>query len=310
MSHVTVCDVGPRDGLQNGPAPLPVHVRAELVERLAAAGLPRVETVSFVNPERVPTMARAEDVVARLRRDSSTRCSGLVLNQRGFERLLGTDLDDVRFTFAISEAFNQRNANVSSAAGLGAAREVIGQARSAGMRTGVVLATAFGCPFEGEVDPGAVLDAAAQLADAGVEEIVFADTIGVAVPRQVRALVCAARRLGPEIGVHMHNTRNTGYVTSFAAIEAGAHVVDASVGGLGGCPFAPQATGNIATEDLVYALEREGVSTGVDLDRLMETASWIEGVVGRPVDGQLIRAGRFPSPRADKQGAHRLSSMS
>jgi hydroxymethylglutaryl-CoA lyase/(R)-citramalyl-CoA lyase len=167
-------------------------------------------------------------------------------------------------------------------------------ARARGIRTGVVLATAFGCPFEGEVDPGVVVDAAAELAEAGVDELIFADTIGVAVPRQVRQIVPRALALGPTLGVHMHNTRNTGYLTTFAAIEAGAGIVDAALGGLGGCPFAPNATGNVATEDLVYALEREGIRTGVDLDRLLETVAWLEPQLAGPLDGQLHRAGRFP----------------
>jgi hydroxymethylglutaryl-CoA lyase/(R)-citramalyl-CoA lyase len=298
MSRLAICEVGPRDGLQNAAGTLPIATRAELIDRLAACGLPRIEAVSFVHPGRVPAMAGAEEVLGAVHRDADTRLAGLVLNERGYERFVDTDLDEVRFTFAVSETFNRRNSNTSTTAGLIAARNVIHAARAAGVRAVVVLATAFGCPFEGEVDAGVVIEFAADLALAGVDEIIFADTIGVAAPRQVRALVTPALGMGPAIGVHMHNTRNTGYVTTFAAVEAGVDVIDASIGGLGGCPFAPAASGNIATEDIVYALEREGVETGVDLDRLLQTAEWLSGVVDASLEGQLRRAGRFPPPAA------------
>ncbi|MCW2997274.1 MAG: pyruvate carboxyltransferase [Solirubrobacterales bacterium] len=298
MNRLAICEVGPRDGLQNAAGTLPIATRAELIDRLAACGLPRIEAVSFVHPGRVPAMAGAEEVLGAVHRDADTRLAGLVLNERGYERFVDTDLDEVRFTFAVSETFNRRNSNTSTTAGLIAARNVIHAARAAGVRAVVVLATAFGCPFEGEVDAGVVIEFAADLALAGVDEIIFADTIGVAAPRQVRALVTPALGMGPAIGVHMHNTRNTGYVTTFAAVEAGVDVIDASIGGLGGCPFAPAASGNIATEDIVYALEREGVETGVDLDRLLQTAEWLSGVVDASLEGQLRRAGRFPPPAA------------
>jgi isopropylmalate/homocitrate/citramalate synthase len=298
MNRLAICEVGPRDGLQNAAGTLPIATRAELIDRLAACGLPRIEAVSFVHPGRVPAMAGAEEVLGAVHRDADTRLAGLVLNERGYERFVDTDLDEVRFTFAVSETFNRRNSNTSTTAGLIAARNVIHAARAAGVRAVVVLATAFGCPFEGEVDAGVVIEFAADLALAGVDEIIFADTIGVAVPRQVRALVTPALGMGPAIGVHMHNTRSTGYVTTFAAVEAGVDVIDASIGGLGGCPFAPAASGNIATEDIVYALEREGVETGVDLDRLLQTAEWLSGVVDASLEGQLRRAGRFPPPAA------------
>ena len=294
MSDVTICDVGPRDGLQNLSQVLEPSVRAELVDRLAAAGVPMIEAVSFVHPERVPTMAGAEAVLEIASPSPGTRCTALVLNRRGFDRLAATGLREARFTFAVSDTFNRRNSNASLASGLSTAREVVVAARSLGIRIAIVLATAFGCPFEGEVDPGLVIDIAADLARAGADELVFADTIGVAVPRQVRSLVTPALALGPTVGVHMHNTRSTGYLTTFAAIEAGVAVADAAVGGLGGCPFAPDATGNIATEDLVYLLEREGVDTGIDLDGLIDVASWLERRLGAPLDGQVHRSGGFP----------------
>jgi hydroxymethylglutaryl-CoA lyase/(R)-citramalyl-CoA lyase len=301
VTRPAICDVGPRDGLQNIARVLPVGVRAALVDRLARSGVPRIEAVSFVHPGRVPSMRGAEDVLRSIEPGCPSQIAGLVLNRRGFDRLAGTDAQEVRFALAVSDTFNQRNSNASTTASLVVAREVIGAAHERGVRAVVMLATAFGCPFEGEVDPGLVLHIGGDLARAGVDEIVFADTIGVAVPRQVRALVTPALALGPAIGVHMHNSRNTGYVTTFAAVDAGVDVVDASVGGLGGCPFAPAATGNIATEDIVYALEREGVSTGIDLDELLRTVEWLQRMVRAPLDGQVHRAGPFP--RSGKHSA-------
>jgi hydroxymethylglutaryl-CoA lyase/(R)-citramalyl-CoA lyase len=294
MTDVTICDVGPRDGLQNLSQVLDFSMRAELVDRLAAAGVPMIEAVSFVSPQRVPTMADAESVLSAASPPPETRCTALVLNRRGFDRLVTTGLREVRFSFAVSDTFNRRNSNASLTTGLTTAREVIEEARALGIRVAIVLAAAFGCPFEGEVDPGFVIDIAADLAHAGADELIFADTIGVAVPRHVRALVTPALALGPSVGVHMHNTRSTGYLTTFAAIEAGVAIADAAVGGLGGCPFAPGATGNIATEDLVYALEREGVDTGIDLEALIHVASWLEECLAEPLGGQVHRAGGFP----------------
>lgn len=294
MTAVQIVDVGPRDGLQILPQVVSPPVRAELVARLAGAGLRRVEAVSFVHPARVPQMAGAEEVVRELPRDEQVRVSGLVLNERGYDRLAASGLPEVRVALAVSDAFSERNSGVPTEAALEAARAIVRRARGDGLLTGVVLATAFGCPFSGEVHPARVAWLAEELAAAGVDEIVFADTIGVAVPRQVRRLLHDAKDLGPTLGVHLHNTRNTGYLNAFVAIEAGAEVLDASVGGLGGCPFAPGATGNIATEDLVHLLEREGIATGVDLDRLVGVAHWLRDDVGLALDGQLHRVGRFP----------------
>ncbi|MCW3005421.1 MAG: pyruvate carboxyltransferase [Solirubrobacterales bacterium] len=300
---VTICEVGPRDGLQNHPLVVAVADRIELIEQLSASGLPCIEAVSFVHPARVPAMSGAEAVLAGARPHPLTRLTGLVLNAHGLTRAFAAGLAELRYAFAVSDAFNRRNANRSAAEGRAGAVAAVRMAQARGVRIGVVLATAFGCPFEGEVDPGAVIDAAAELAAAGADELILADTIGVAVPRDVRRLVPRALPLGPTIGVHMHNTRNTGYLTTFAAIEAGATIVDAAVGGLGGCPFAPGATGNIATEDLVYALEREGITTGVDLDRLLKTAAWLERRLAVPLSGQLLRAGRFPAASAGRRSA-------
>jgi hydroxymethylglutaryl-CoA lyase/(R)-citramalyl-CoA lyase len=281
VTQVTICDVGPRDGLQNEPESLAPAVRADLVDRLAAAGLPRIEAVSFVRDERVPQMAGAEEVVAKANRDGA-ELSGLVLNERGWERFRATDLDRVNVTFAATETFNQRNGNVSLADAVAAAESIVD---AADVPATVTVSVAFGCPFEGRVDPGTVADLAARFA--GRAEVVLADTIGVSTPSHVRALV---ERVGAD-GFHGHNTRNTGYANALAAIEAGARVLDASIGGLGGCPYAPKATGNIATEDLVYLLDGEGIETGVDLDALIPISEWLEGVLGRRLEGYVYRAG-------------------
>ena len=289
----TICDVGPRDGLQNEQQHLDAETRAELVNRLAATGVPRIEAVSFVNPARVPQMAGAEEVVAGIERREGVVYAGLVLNEQGYDRLAQTDLDEVHFAFASTETFNRRNQNASPEESLDVAASIVGRAHADGLRATVTIGTSFGCPFEGAVDPSRVLGFAERLAVAGADEIVFADTVGVGVPRQVKELVGAAVSLGPAVGVHLHNTRNTGYANAHTALEAGATVLDASVGGIGGCPFAPRATGNICTEDLVYMLHGEGISTGIDLDALISVAGWLEGQLGRQLPGQVYRAGAF-----------------
>ena len=288
---VTICDVGPRDGLQSQPQTLAPAVRAELCNRLAAAGLPRVEAVSFVSPERVPQMDGAEEVVASLERRPGVVFAGLVLNERGYERLAAAGLAEAHLTVAVSESFSRENANASVEEAAAAAERILARAREDGIRATVTLSTAFGCPFEGLVDPGRVLALADRLAAAGAAEVVYADTIGVGVPRQVKELARASTDLGVPIGVHLHNTRNTGFANAYAALEAGATVFDASIGGIGGCPFAPRATGNIATEDLVYLLHGEGVETGVDLGALIGVSDWLESVLGRELEGQVYRAG-------------------
>lgn len=289
--EVTVCDVGPRDGLQHEPEILPPQTRAELVERLAATGLPRVEVASFVRADRVPQMAGAEEVVAAIRRREGTEYSGLVLNEQGWERLRGTSLDRVSCTFAATETFNRRNGNVSLEEAVAGVEAILA---AADRPVTVTLSVAFGCPFEGAVDPGAVAELTGRLP--GVE-LVLADTIGIATPSQVRALV---ERTGAA-GFHGHNTRNTGYANALAAVEAGARLLDASVGGLGGCPFSPRATGNVATEDLVYLLEGEGIETGVDRDALVGVSRWLEQLLDRRLEGYVYRAGPWPvagSPEA------------
>jgi isopropylmalate/homocitrate/citramalate synthase len=283
---VTVCDVGPRDGLQNEPDVLPPETRAELVDRLAAAGLRRIEAVSFVRDDRVPQMAGAEEVVARVRRRDGIELSGLVLNERGWERFAAAGLDRVNVTLAATESFNLRNGNATLA---GAVERVEAILAAAGETPATVtISCAFGCPFEGRVDAGVVAELASRFAARA--EVVLADTIGVATPSAVRGLV---EQAGAD-GFHGHNTRNTGYANCLAALDAGARVLDASVGGLGGCPFSPRATGNVATEDLAYLLAGEGVETGIDLDALVGVSQWLESLLGRPLEGYLHRAGPWP----------------
>jgi isopropylmalate/homocitrate/citramalate synthase len=281
--EVTICDVGPRDGLQNEPETLPPQTRAELVNRLAEAQLPRIEAASFVRAEAVPQMAGAEDVVRALDRREGTEYSGLALNVKGYERLVAAGLDRVNFTLAATESFSRRNANQSLADARAAAAEVLERSE---LPVTITISVAFGCPFEGKVDPGVVAQLASEFERA---EVVLADTIGVATPRQVRALL--ERTRAP--GVHLHNTRNTGYANAEAAVEAGATLFDASCAGLGGCPYAPRATGNIATEDLVYLFEGDGIDTGIDLDALVATSRWLEGLLGRQLEGQVYRAGAW-----------------
>jgi hydroxymethylglutaryl-CoA lyase len=286
---LTICDVGPRDGLQNEPDTLAPAVRAELVSRVAAAGVPRIEAVSFVRDDRVPQMAGAEEVVAAAERGGA-ELSGLVLNEGGYERFSRTSLDRVNCTLAATEEFNRRNANASLDEAL---ERVLAIVTTANLPVTVTVSCAWGCPFEGEVDPGAVADLCERLDGAG--ELVLADTIGVATPRRVRRLVERVSILGRPVGAHLHNTRNTGYACAWGALDGGATVLDASIGGLGGCPFSPQATGNVATEDLVWQLERDGVRTGIDVAVLVATSRWLEEVLGRRLEGSLYRAASWPA---------------
>jgi isopropylmalate/homocitrate/citramalate synthase len=279
---VILCDVGPRDGLQNESETLAPPLRAELVNRLAGAGLPRIECVSFVRDDRVPRMAGAEEVVRGIERRDGVEYSGLVLNERGWERFAATGLDRVNVTFAATESFNRENGNATLAEALERVEAIL--ARADGVPATVTISVSFGCPFEGPVDPGVVVELASRFA--GRAEVVLGDSIGVATPSAVRALVAQSGA----VGFHGHNTRNTGYANCLAALEAGAQVLDASVGGLGGCPFAPRATGNVATEDLVYLLEGEGVETGVDLDALIGISRWLEATLGRTLEGYVYRA--------------------
>ena len=290
---VEIVDVGPRDGLQNEGKSLSPEVRAELCDRLAAAGLPRVEAASFVNPKRVPQMAGAEEVMDGLNRREGTVYAGLVLNERGYERAVGAGVDEVRYAFPVTETFARRNQNTTVEDASALAGRLVERARLDGVRVSVTLSAAFGDPFEGRVEPGHVLRIAEGVAEAHPDEVVLADTIGVGVPTQVRHLVAGVAAMGVTAGCHFHDTRNTGMANAVAAVEAGATVLDAAVGGTGGCPFAPRATGNIATEDLVYLLHGMGHETGVDLEALIDLAGWMAERLGKELPGQVYKAGAF-----------------
>jgi len=292
---LVVCDVGPRDGLQNEDRVLEPALRAELCDKLAAAGLKRIEAASFVNPKLVPQMAGAEDLMAALHRRGGTSYAGLVLNEKGYERAIAAGVDEVHYAFAATDEFGRRNQNATTEQGLQAAMALVARAQADRVPITVTISVAFGSPFEGPVSPQRVLDLVERLMAVPPDEICLADTIGVGVPSQVKALVRGARDLGATVGAHFHNTRNTGYANAVAALEMGAVSLDASVGGAGGCPFAPRATGNIATEDLVYLLRGMGVETGIDLDALIECSRWLGLQLGKEMPGMVSRAGDFPT---------------
>ena len=290
-----VCDVGPRDGLQNEERLLEPAVRADLCDRLAAAGLKRLEAASFVNPKLVPQMAGAEDVMAALHRRGGTSYAGLVLNDTGYERAIAAGVDEVHYAFAATDEFGRRNQNATTEQGLQTALAMVARARSVRVPITVTISVAFGCPFEGVVAHKRVLGLVERLMAIPPDEICLADTIGVGVPPQVTALVQGARELGATVGAHFHNTRNTGYANALAAVESGVASLDASVGGAGGCPFAPKATGNIATEDLVYLLRGLGIDTGIDLEALIACSHWLGLQLGKELPSMVARAGDFPT---------------
>jgi hydroxymethylglutaryl-CoA lyase/(R)-citramalyl-CoA lyase len=294
---VIVSDVGPRDGLQNEDRVLEPAVRADLCDRLAAAGLKRIEAASFVNPKLVPQMAGAEDVMAALHRRPGTTYAGLVLNEKGYDRAIEAGVDEVHYAFAATDEFGRRNQNATTEEGLKTALSLVAKARSDRVPVTVTISVAFGCPFEGVVRVPRVLDLVERLMAIPPDEVCLADTIGVGVPSQVKALVRGARELGATVGAHFHNTRNTGYANALTALERGVVSLDASVGGAGGCPFAPKATGNIATEDLDYLLRGMGVDTGIDLDALIEVSRWLGQQLGKELPGMVARAGDFPNAK-------------
>ena len=294
---MVICDVGPRDGLQNESHTLEPATRAELCDRLASAGLKRIEAASFVNPKLVPQMAGAEEVMAALKRNPGASYAGLVLNDKGYERAVAAGVDEVHYAFAATDEFGRRNQNATTDEGLKTALAMVAKARSDRVPITVTISVAFGCPFEGPVPPERVLSIVEQLMAIPPDEICLADTIGVGVPSQVKELVGGAIRLGATVGAHFHNTRNTGYANAVAALEEGVVSLDASVGGAGGCPFAPKATGNIATEDLVYLMRGLGIATGIDLDALIGVSQWLGAQLGKELPGMMARAGDFPDKR-------------
>ena len=295
---VDIVEVGPRDGLQSEPDVLPTATKVEFIERAIAAGVRRIEVASFVNPKRVPQMADAEAVLAALPKRDDVFYIGLVLNRRGFERAAAAGCNEIGMAVVASDTFNLRNQGVRSAESIAAWLDIAAAARAVGIRPQVTVSAAFGCPFEGEVPAGRVVEIASRVAEAGPFEITLADTIGVGVPAQVLELVARVREAVPGVPLrcHFHNTRNTGLANAFAAVQAGVRTLDASLGGIGGCPFAPAATGNIPTEDLVYMLHRSSHPTGIDLAAAIDTGRWLQERLGRTVPGMLVKAGEFPKP--------------
>jgi hydroxymethylglutaryl-CoA lyase/(R)-citramalyl-CoA lyase len=292
VTAIALCDVGPRDGLQNEGKALTPDVRADLCARLAGAGLRRIEAVSFVREDRVPQMAGAEEVLGALDGGAGDAdISALVLNPRGLDRALAADVRTVHVAVMATEAFARANVNRSRDEAAEAAYALIERAVAEGATVAGTVSVAFGCPFEGAVDAGVVDDQLARMAAAGATELMLADTIGIAVPSQVRRAVQRAAAHGQPYGVHLHDTRNTAVANALTALDAGATLFESSVGGAGGCPFAPGATGNLATEDLVWVLEREGVETGIDVEAVVAIAHWLEEQLERPLPGALSRPG-------------------
>jgi hydroxymethylglutaryl-CoA lyase len=296
MPSVEIVEVGPRDGLQSEADILPTELKLELIQKLTNAGVRRVEVASFVNPKRVPQMADAEAVLAGLKKHDNVQYVGLVLNRKGFDRAQAAGCSEIGMVTAATESFAQRNQGAPIEDTLRAWEEIAPLAAAAGIRAQVTISVAFGCPFEGEVAPQQVVDIARRLAASNPVEIAIADTIGVAVPTQVTELVARTQEVIGSIPLrcHFHNTRNTAVANAFAAVSAGVATLDSSVGGIGGCPFAPNATGNVATEDLVYMLSRAGFDTGIDLYKLIEVAHWLERIRAKPVPGMVSKAGGFP----------------
>jgi hydroxymethylglutaryl-CoA lyase len=295
MQSVEIVEVAPRDGLQNEPVILPTAAKAELVGLLAGSGVRRIEVTSFVNPARVPQLADSEELCELLPRGSISWI-GLVLNERGLDRAIRAGVDEVNVVVVAPDTFSRRNQGVTVDEAIAAWTRIAARARAAGLRTTVTVAAAFGCPFEGEVAPERVADVLRRCVQAQPDEVALADTIGVGVPAGVRALadVAADAAAGVPLRWHFHNTRNTGYANAITAVERGAAALDASAGGIGGCPFAPAATGNIATEDLLYLLDRSGVRTGMSGTALGPATSLLADTLGKPVPGLLSKAGPFP----------------
>ena len=295
-SQVEIVEVGPRDGLQNESVKLATAAKVELIDRLVRAGIRRVEVASFVSPTKVPQMADAEQVMAALAPRPQVTYIGLVLNRKGFERALAAGCREITMAVFASDTFNRRNQGASTAESIDTWLEVAKAACAAGVRAQVTISAAFGCPFEGEVPATRVVEIAQRLGEGEPYEIALADTIGVGAPAQVTDLVGRVNTAVPGVPLrgHFHNTRNTGLANAYAAVQAGVRALDSSVGGIGGCPFAPAATGNIPTEDLVYMLHRSGFKTTISLDALLDAGRWLQEQLGRTVPGMLLKAGPFP----------------
>jgi hydroxymethylglutaryl-CoA lyase len=300
--NVGLVEVGPRDGLQSVGTFVSTAVKVELVERLIRSGIRRLEVTSFVSPRKVPQMADADEMLAMLPRVAGISYIGLVLNRRGFERAQAAGCHEISMAVVASDTFNRRNQGVSTDDSIRAWLDIARQAHAGRIRPSVTIAAALGCPFEGEIPSARVVEIAKRCAEGGPIEVAIADTIGVGVPTQVTDIVERLHTALPGMPLrgHFHNTRNTGLANAYAAVMSGVQSLDASVGGVGGCPFAPAATGNIASEDLVYMLDRMGVESGVAIDGLIETSRWLEGQLGHRVPGMLMKAGVFPLNRPQR----------
>jgi hydroxymethylglutaryl-CoA lyase len=295
---VEIVEVGPRDGLQNDPVLMPTEVKLEFIDRLIDAGVTRMETASFVNPKMVPAMADSADIMARLPRDNGVKYIGLALNERGMRRALDAKCDEINYVMVASPGFGLKNQNATPEQTADLFDRIAILAHDQGVPVSVTVSVAFGDPFDGEVDPKILGDLAKRAQAAGAVEFAIGDTIGVATPWDVRTCIDTIRAATPDIKlrVHFHNTRNTAIANIYAAIESGVDIIDASCGGIGGCPFAPAATGNVATEDVVYMLDRAGIITGIDLDKMIKVAKWLENEgLKHPVASALSKAGNFPS---------------
>lgn len=296
---VDIIEVSPRDGIQNEKKLLSLETKLEMIERAVSAGAARIEVTSFVNPKRVPQMAEADEICKALPRDTNCKYIGLALNRRGFERACHANLDEVNFVVVASDTFSQKNQGTDTDSGLKLFNDLISEATESA-RIGVTIAAAFGCPFEGEMPLEKLLHVVEGCMAANPFELALADTIGVATPVDIMERVSAVRERYPDVPLrlHLHNTRNTGIANAWAGVQAGVQALDSSFGGVGGCPFAPQATGNIATEDLVYMLERAGIHTGVDLTMAIDAAKFVENALGKTIPGMVMKAGGFPKPAA------------
>ncbi len=294
--NIEIVDVGPRDGLQSQPQLVDTQTKISLIKRLIAAGIRRLEAVSFVNPKRVPQMADADAVIEQLPRHEDVSYIGLVLNEKGLERALDTDIDQLNCVMVTTDTFCQRNQGKNASDMLEAIAAMALTAQRSRRFFGVTVAATFGCPFEGEVAVDTVVNIVQRLAAMGIDEISLADSIGVAVPSDVTRVVMAVREVSGAIPLrlHFHNTRNTGIANVYAAVEAGVRIFDASCGGVGGCPFAPGATGNVGTEDVLYLLHRLGYATGIDIEEVIATAKWLEQPLQTSMPAMLTHAGVFP----------------
>lgn len=297
MASIEICDVSPRDGLQNEGILFSTEEKIELVERAIRAGVRRIEVTSFVNPARVPQMADADEVMAALPRPDGVRYSGLVMNARGLERALAAKVHEVNLVVVATDTFCGRNQGMTTQQSIQVATELVVMARDAGIASTITIGAAFGCPFEGEVSIERIRDVISQVVDAGPDELALADTIGVAIPRDIIERLGIAREYAPDIPLrlHLHDTRHTAVANAVAALSAGVSVLDASIGGMGGCPFAPNATGNVATEDLLYLFNRMNLETGIDLEQIVKITAWLEGKLDKKLPGALLRAGSFPT---------------